>query len=137
MTHFSWPVRVYYEDTDAGGVVYYANYLKFMERARTEWLRERGFEQDALKEQEGVLFIVHAVAVRYRQPARFNDTLMVESRIDQLGRARIVFGQRVCRDAPEAELLCDGRIQVACVKADSFRPTAIPERIRAEFSGES
>jgi acyl-CoA thioester hydrolase len=136
LTTFRWPVRVYYEDTDAGGVVYYANYLKFMERARTEWLRDRGFEQDALREREGVLFVVHAVAVRYRQPARFNDLLMVESRIDRMGRVRIVFGQRVCRDTPEAELVCDGRIEVACVTADSFRPTAIPERIRAEFSGE-
>ncbi len=137
MTTFRWPVRVYYEDTDAGGVVYYANYLKFMERARTEWLRNRGFEQDVLREREGVLFVVHAATVRYRQPARFNDLLMVESRIDRIGRVRIVFGQRVCRDTPKAELVCDGRVEVACVKAGSFRPTAIPERIRAEFPGES
>jgi len=116
--------------------VYYANYLKFMERARTEWLRDRGFEQDTLREELGVLFIVHAAELRYRWPARFNDQLMVESTIDELGRARIVFGQRVRRDTPEARTLCEGRIQVACVKADSFRPTAIPERIRAEFSGE-
>lgn len=136
MATFRWPIRVYYEDTDAGGVVYYANYLKFMERARTEWLRDRGFEQDTLREELGVLFIVHAVEVRYRRPARFNDQLTVESTIDELGRARIVFRQRVCRDTPEAQPLCDGRIQVACVKAGSFRPTAIPESIRAEFSGE-
>ncbi|MEJ1469461.1 MAG: YbgC/FadM family acyl-CoA thioesterase, partial [Candidatus Sedimenticola sp. (ex Thyasira tokunagai)] len=77
MMEFIWPVRVYYEDTDSGGVVYYANYLKFMERARTEWLRQLGFEQDELLEKEGILFAVRRVAVDYLRPARFNDELLV------------------------------------------------------------
>jgi len=121
---FLWPVRVYYEDTDSGGMVYYANYLKFMERGRTEWLRCLGFEQDALREREGILFAVRRVALDFRQPARFNDLLTVRSRISQRRRASLSFHQEIIREV-DHQLLCDGEIQVACIDAVSFRPRPI------------
>ncbi len=95
MMEFIWPVRVYYEDTDSGGVVYYANYLKFMERARTEWLRQLGFEQDELLEKEGILFAVRRVSVDYLRPARFNDELLVSASISKQGRASLTFQQEI------------------------------------------
>lgn len=131
-----WPVRVYYEDTDAGGVVYYANYLKFMERARTEWLRALGFEQDRLREELGALFVVHAAALRFCRPARFNDSLSVESRVADAGRVRVIFEQDVVLDGPDRTLLCSGEITVVSVRAESFRPRAIPKNLVAELTGE-
>ena len=131
-----WPVRVYYEDTDAGGVVYYANYLKFMERARTEWLRSIGFEQNRLREELGALFVVYAAAVKFSRPARFNDILIVESRVAEAGRVRMVFEQDVLLDGPERTLLCSGSITVVSVQAQSFRPRSIPGDIVAELTGE-
>lgn len=125
MSEFVWPVRVYYEDTDSGGVVYYANYLKFMERARTEWLRALGFEQTALAAAHGVMFVVRRVTVEYLQPARFNDELSVTSVVKRLGSCRIVFAQRIRRDA----LLVTGETEVACVSVASFRPVKIPDTL--------
>lgn len=133
---FVWPIRVYYEDTDAGGVVYYANYLKFMERARSEWLRALGIEQDILASREGILFVVHKADVEFRAPARFNDLLRVESRISKLGRVRISFEQRVVGDAPPGKLFCVGGIEVASVQAQSFRPVPFPQTIISELSSE-
>ncbi len=133
---FTWPVRVYYEDTDAGGVVYYANYLKFMERARSEWLRALGVEQDSLAAREGVLFVVHRAEVEFRSPARFNDLLAVESRISKIGRVRITFEQRVVINSESRRLLCLGHIEVASVQAQSFRPVPIPRTITSELSSE-
>lgn len=123
-----WPVRVYYEDTDAGGVVYYANYLKFMERARTEWLRELGFEQDALREQ-GYLFAVRRVRADYLRPARFNECLRVSSRILRAGRASLDFSQRVQR--LDGAGLCLAEVGVACLNSDTFRPRALPGALAA------
>ena len=123
---FSIPVRVYYEDTDAGGVVYYANYLKFMERARTEWLRSLGFEQDELSRTEGVLFAVRAAQVEYLKPARFNDTLEVTVDLARRGAASLSFNHHVRRDA---ETLCSGEIRIACLDVTTFAPTAIPPRM--------
>ena len=125
---FVWPVRVYFEDTDAGGVVYYANYLKFMERARTEWLRERGFEQDRLRAETGVLFVVRSVSLDLRRPARFNDTLSVSCRPTALGRASLDVEQTVSRDAAE---LATAHVRLACVEAERFVPVAIPAPVRA------
>lgn len=116
---FIWPVRVYYEDTDVGGVVFYANYLKFMERARTEWLRALGFEQDRLKAQEGLIFVVRSVALNYHRPAFFNDLLEVTAQVSRTGRASIDFTQQVRRDG---ELLCEGEVRLATVDADTHRP---------------
>lgn len=132
LTKFYWPVRVYYEDTDSGGVVYYANYLKFMERARTEFLRSMGFEQDQLRRDPGILFTVHSIQVDYRLPARFNDALEVSAEITGSRRASLTFSQIVRRQG-ETTPLCDGVIRIACVDANSFKPAPIPDVIRAEL----
>lgn len=126
MKEFSWPVRVYYEDTDSGGVVYYANYLKFMERARTEWLRNLGFEQDTLLEQQGVLLVVRRVEVDYRLPARFNDALHVSVTIKKRGRASLIVQQNIT-SASDGRLLCSGQVKVACIDAASFTPIPLPD----------
>lgn len=123
MNRFTVPVRVYYEDTDAGGVVYYANYLKFLERCRSEWLRALGFDQKALAAAPGVLFVVAGVTVDYKRPARFDDHLTVSASIAELGKARLTFAQQVHRGD---ELLVEAAVRVACVDAVSFRPTALP-----------
>lgn len=123
---FVWRVRVYYEDTDAAGVVYYANYLKFMERARTEWLRALGVEQSTLRAEQDVVFVVRNVSADYIKPARFNDELSVMTRIQQLGLARVRFTQRIlCVDS----LLVNSEIEVVCVNATTFKPVKIPEHI--------
>ncbi len=127
------PVRVYYEDTDAGGVVYYANYLKYMERARTEWLREGGWNQADLAAYHRVLFAVSSIALDYRAPARLDDALEVEARIEAIGRARIDFAQRVLHDDRE---LCSGRVRIACLDAATFRPRALPRELKEALSGE-
>lgn len=131
MSLFEWPVRVYYEDTDAGGVVYYANYLKYLERARTEWLRSLGFEQDALMRDAGIVFAVRRVEIDYLLPARFDDSLLVELEIEEIGRASLTFGQRVVR-APDT-LLSRATVKVACLEQQRFRPVAIPDNIRETF----
>lgn len=127
---FVWPVRVYWEDTDAGGVVYYANYLKFLERARTEWLRALGIEQPELAERDGVLFVVRRVEADYLKPARFNDVLSVACRVVEVGRASLEIDQRIYR---ADELLLTGRVRAACVTAGAFRPARIPAHIVEKF----
>jgi len=126
VTDFLWPIRVYYEDTDAAGVVYYANYLKFMERARTEFVRALGFEQDDLREQEGILFVVRNVSLQLHQPAQFNDELEVVSNIKDLARTNLVFKQ-VIRRRGETALLCEADIQVVSIDAENWKPCAIPK----------
>src|SRR5210317_96525 len=148
---FSWPVRVYYEDTDSGGVVYYANYLKFMERARTELLRTIGYEQDQLQQELGIIFAVHSANIQYKKPARFNNELNVLTSITSLGKASIDFKQSVYLEpsqeltvstgsaAPEfpAVLLSEAEIKIACLNATKFTPQSIPasiiEKINKEF----
>jgi acyl-CoA thioester hydrolase len=120
---FTHPVRVYWEDTDAGGVVYYANYLKYFERARTEWLRAAGVEQQALVELAGAIFIVTDSRVRYLRPARLDDLLSVSVEPTERGRARLTLRQQ-CRRG--TELLSEGTIEVACVSHGTFRPQRIP-----------
>lgn len=132
MTGFQWRVRVYYEDTDSGGVVYYANYLRFMERARTEWMRERGFEQDVLRDEHGLLFAVRSAHVDYLLPARFNEQLDVGVEVQDVGRASLTFHQDVVR-AGERQLLCTGTVKIACIDAAAFRPKPIPEFILKEL----
>ncbi len=127
---FSIPIRVYYEDTDAGGVVYYANYLKFMERARSEWLRAIGFEQNELSRNEGVLFAVRAAHVEYLRPARFNDQLEVTVFLEKRGAASLTFRQEVRR---ADSVLCTGEIRVACLAAGDFTPCAIPAPVVARI----
>ena len=125
---FSWPVRVYYEDTDSGGVVYYANYLKFMERARTEWLRSLGFEQDRLLRQEGIIFAVRRAAVEFVHPARFNDALLVQSRIKQRRKVSLFFEHDIIKEG-DGKLLVSGEVQIACIDATKFRPASIPQHL--------
>lgn len=124
---FTWPVRVYYEDTDAGGVVYHAQYLKYLERARTEWLRAAGLEQDRLAAECGIVFAVTHVDVRYRRPARFNEALTVTVTPAVRGRARIAFEQEVLRAGGDDEPLITAKVEVACVDCTRFRAVPIPE----------
>jgi len=133
MQSFDWPVRVYYEDTDSGGVVYHANYLKFMERARTEWLRQLGFEQNILKDEHNCLFAVHSMQLSFRRPARFNDALLVRSDVTQMSGASMQFEQSVLRDD---ELLCQASVRVACLDALRFKPCPIPSFILTEMQCE-
>lgn len=119
-------LRVYWEDTDAGGVVFYANYLKFFERARTEWLRALGFEQQAMLESEGILFVVVDTAVRYLQPARLDDVLDVSVEVRDAGRAALTLAQQARRGNT---LLAEGTIRIGCVAAGTFRPRRIPNPI--------
>jgi len=128
---FRLSVRVYYEDTDAGGVVYYANYLKYLERARTEWLRAIGPDQRDLARDGGVVFAVRSIELEYHAPARLDDVLEVEAEVAAFGRARIDFAQRVCRDGRE---LCGGRVRVACLDAATFRPRPLPVELKEVFA---
>jgi 4-hydroxybenzoyl-CoA thioesterase len=121
------PVRVYYEDTDAGGVVYYVNYLKFMERARTELLRQNGFEQVQLA-RENLLFVVHSASVKYLLPARLDDELLVCTQVSEKSRTTLVFKQHVVRSKDQV-VLCEGQVKVVCVRADTFKPCAIPQEL--------
>ena len=129
MIEFAWPVRVYYEDTDLGGVVYYANYLRFMERARTEWLRAAGFEQDELIRELDVIFAVRKIDIEYILPARFNDELLVSAKVIDFGRASITLAQEIMKQK-ETGVLCKGKIKIASLKASTFKPCAIPPAIR-------
>ncbi|MDN5863627.1 MAG: tol-pal system-associated acyl-CoA thioesterase [Gammaproteobacteria bacterium] len=126
---FSWPTRVYYEDTDAGGVVYHAQYLKFLERARTEWLRAAGLEQDRLAAEHGIVFAVTQADLRFVAPARFNDALCITVRPVAHGRVRIVFEQAVYKADATDEPLVTAHVEVACVSRERFRAAALPEFI--------
>jgi acyl-CoA thioester hydrolase len=128
---FVWPVRVYYEDTDAGGVVYYANYLKFMERARTEWLRALGLEQDQLRREEGVVFAVRQIAVDKMKPARFNQSLTVSVRLTKFNSASLYLEHTLVNEVGGA--ICQGNVKIACLDIDSFRPKSLPKSILAEL----
>ena len=125
MSAFIWPLRVYWEDTDASGVVYHANYLRWFERARTEWLRDKGYDQERLRTEQGVAFTVAGLEIRYLRPARLDDALQVEVSITEARRASLVFSQ-VIRRVGDATLLSEATVRVGCVGAATFRPTAIP-----------
>ncbi|SHE22389.1 tol-pal system-associated acyl-CoA thioesterase [methanotrophic endosymbiont of Bathymodiolus puteoserpentis (Logatchev)] len=130
---FTWPVRVYYEDTDAGGVVFYANYLKFYERARTEMLRAMGFEQDELMAQQNILFVVRSVQVDYLQPAKFNDLLDVSAALSRVKSASLIFAQTVMR---QDEILSKATIRIACLDSNSMRPQLIPDSLKQALNNE-
>lgn len=132
MQEFNWPVRVYYEDTDSGGVVYHSNYLNFMERARTEWLRSLGIGQQVLREQHGVIFAVTHVDVRFVRPACFDDLLDVSCQPEILRAASMCIKQRIVRHEDGTEL-CNATVKVACLVADSLRPCAMPKHIKTEI----
>ena len=129
VSDFNWPVRVYYEDTDAGGVVFYANYLKFFERARTERLRARDVHQHDLLQSHGVVFVVKSSSIDYHAPARLDDELAITVAVEKLGRASVQFRQHAWRMNGEKRLLCSAQVKVVCVEEASFRPCPIPDRV--------
>ncbi len=131
MAEFCWPLRVYYEDTDCGGVVYHASYLRFCERARTEWLRDLGFEQDELRRAHGIIFAVHSLCADFLKPARFNDVLAVSVRLVARGRASLALAQSVMR---AGETLLRAEVKLACVHAERLRPVVIPEPLLTKLS---
>ena len=128
--NFRLPVRVYYEDTDAGGVVYYANYLRYLERARTEWLRQLGVGQAELMTEAGVAFAVRSLTTEFLRPARLDDALEIVSRVVELGRAQVVFDQQVERNG---EVLVAARVRVACLDLKRGKATAIPRAIHEQL----
>lgn len=129
---FSLPLRVYYEDTDAGGVVYYANYLRFLERARTEWLRQLGCAREELRATCGWLFVVSRVEANYLRPARLDDLLTVHARVLEARGASVVFDQSVTHE--NGDTLMRARVRVACVDAESFHPRRLPAALLAQFT---
>jgi acyl-CoA thioester hydrolase len=127
---FTWTVRVDYEDTDAGGIVYYANYLKFYERARTEWLRSLGIDQQALRDQEGAIFVVSSASVDYRASARLDDEVKITLSVEKMGRASVQFAQQAWRGDT---LLSSADVKVSCVDAVTLRPRSLPELAAAKM----
>ena len=126
---FTWPIRVYYEDTDAQGVVYYANYFKFMERARTEWIRALGIEQDVLLREQRKMFVVVDTQAEFRMPAKFNDQLVVTAVLLSRARASFVIGQDTYRDNLSGDCLCKGTVRAAFIDADTLRPAKLPDSL--------
>lgn len=129
---FSLPVRVYWEDTDGAGVVYYANYLRFMERARTEWLRALGYDQTRLAADLGIAFVVRSASIEYLRPARLDDRLDVHVELEHMGASAIVFRQRVLRGE---EVLSEASVKIACVRLAEFQPARIPRELRSALAG--
>ena len=127
---FEWPVRVYYEDTDCEQVVYYANYLKFMERARTEWVRRLGWSQETLRREQKVVFVVAEAKVRYLKPAHLDDELIIRTTLSDCRRASFTFSQEVLRGTV---LLAKGEIRCGVLNSDNFRPTVMPEKMSEQF----
>lgn len=127
---FDWPVRVYYEDTDAGGIVFYANYLRFFERARTEYLRSLGAAQQTLKQETGLMFVVKLCQLDYVAPAVLDDEIVLRMQISQLGRASMTFAQTAWRGA---QLLVSAEVKVVCVQSQTMKPVAIPDFIRQQL----
>lgn len=130
---FTWPVRVYYEDTNAAGIVYHANYLRFMERARTEWLRALGFEQDVLAREHGVVFVITASTLRFARAARFNAELRVETSLEALRGASIAFRQDITN--LDGQTYCSASNVVGCVAVDTLKPRRIPAPMMRKFQG--
>ena len=133
---YAFPIRVYWEDTDAGGIVFYANYLKFMERGRTEWLRSLGVEQHRLREETGGQFVVSETQLKYHRPSRLDDELLVTAELRQLGTASLIIGQRVLSKTEQERtgasapvLLCEGTIRIGWVNAATLRPARIPKQV--------
>ena len=126
--NFNWPIRVYYEDTDSGGVVYHSNYLNFMERARTEWLRQLGFEQTYLKDTLNIIFVVHSMQIAFKKPAKFNDMLTITCELHKVGHSSFEFLQKIIFNQ---QTLAEAQVKLACVNALTFKPVGIPEPIKS------
>ncbi|VAW91754.1 Tol-Pal system-associated acyl-CoA thioesterase [hydrothermal vent metagenome] len=133
MVEFNWPIRIYYEDTDSGGVVYHSSYLNFMERARTEYLRSLKIEQDELIQQQAVLFAVRKIEIDYIMAARFNDLLTVATTVTKIAGASIVFSQVITKADDSDVIICKASVKVASLQVDSFKPCAIPEKLKMKL----
>lgn len=131
MSQFGWPIRVYYEDTDAGGVVYHSNYLNFMERARTEWLRALGFEQTTIKDELGVIIVIHSLSINFKKPAYFNDMLIVNCALSNIRHSSIEIAQTIKR---EGALLIEAQVKAVFVDATTFKPVGIPAEIKQKMT---
>ena len=127
---FSWPVRVYFQDTDAGGVVYHASYVNFMERSRTEWLRTFGYSNTGLMKELGVVFVVRSLKLDYLKPALLDDLVTVTSQIKEIGRSRVNIVQTVTRDK---DLLVEGEVHLVCVDVKTFKPVSVPDVLRKQW----
>jgi acyl-CoA thioester hydrolase len=124
---FEWNARVYFEDTDSGGVVYHANYLKFMERARTEWLRSLGLNQIKLKQEDKVMFVVRKIDIQYKIPARFNDELLIQTDCVKTTDYSIILKQNILRSK---QIITEGKVEIVCINSDLFRPVRIPKMVK-------
>ena len=124
---FEWNTRVYFEDTDSGGVVYHANYLKFMERARTEWLRSLGLNQIKLKQEDKVMFVVRKIDIQYKIPARFNDELLIQTDCVKTTDYSIILKQNILRSK---QIITEGKVEIVCINSDLFRPVRIPKMVK-------
>jgi acyl-CoA thioester hydrolase len=127
---FAWPVRVYFQDTDAGGVVYHANYVNFMERARTEWLRTFGYSNAGMMKELGVMFVVRTIKLDYLKPAQLDDALLVTAHIKEIGRSRVILLQEIMRGE---ERLAEGEVHLVCVDVNTFKPVSVPEILRNQW----
>ena len=138
MAAFEFPIRVYWEDTDAGGIVFYANYLRFFERARTEWLRALGLSQHALREETGGMFVVTAAQLQYHRPARLDDELLVTAAVIAQGRASLTMAQQALRKPAHANeaptLLCEGEVRIGWVDSATLHPARIPNAVLERFA---
>ncbi len=130
---FFWPIRIYYEDTDVSGVVYHANYLRYFERARTEWLRHKGFSQENLMQELQVAFTIVSLNVNYRLPARLDDELLVQLEVVRAGRASLVFAEKLVMENDQSIIVADGEFRAACVNSCTFKPTPMPETVLEEI----
>jgi tol-pal system-associated acyl-CoA thioesterase len=133
---FSWPVRVYYEDTDAGGVVYHSQYLNFLERARTEWLRHLGFDHNNLRDEFELVFVVHSMQIQFKKPAKLDDLLTISSELIKIGRGSFEFFQKIQlyqTDNSNQKILIEAQVKLACVDTLTFKPMAIPAQIRQKL----
>ena len=134
MKEFKWLVRVYYEDTDAGGIVYHTSYLKYMERARTEYLRALGYSLKQLRTEEGILFVVNRININFKRPAVFDDELTVTAALSKTTGAGLIFHQTICRND---EQLCEADIAVVCLSAERYSPKRMPKSLLADFAHDS
>ncbi len=133
MGTFTFPVRVYWEDTDAGGVVYYANYLRFLERARSEWLRTLGIDQVRLLRDERLQFVVVEANIRYHRPAKFDDELVVSAALESLSGASVTFAQEIRRGTADGELLVSASVRAACIASDTLKPRPLPKALASQL----
>ncbi len=127
---FKWSVRIYFEDTDSGGVVYHSNYLKFMERARTEWLRSLNLNQADLKKKDKVMFVVAKVYIDYKKAAQFNDALDIETSVDNIGASKVDLTQNIMKNS---ELYTSAKVSIACIHSETFKPQRIPKLIKQQM----